>query len=127
MNTNAKAARVAMESDARAAQVLTVILALVYFFVGFAQIAGVPGIAESFARWGYPGWFHILIGVAELAGAAILLIPKAAAFAAVGLMILMVGAAYTHIQSGEYPMIVLNALLIALLGWLGWLRRPAWE
>ncbi len=107
------------------AQVLSIMLAVVYLVVGFAQIAGVSGVAESFSRWGYPNWFRIVIGVAELVGAAVLLIPKISALAAVGLAVLMVGAVYTHIQSGEYPMIVLNLLLIALLLWLGWLRRPA--
>ncbi len=124
MDSHAKAAQAVNLSDARTAQVLSIMLAVVYLIVGIAQIAGVAGIAESFARWGYPAWFRIVIGVLELAGAAILLLPKASALAAVGLAVLMAGAMYTHVQAGEYPMILLNALLVALLGWLGWLRRP---
>lgn len=114
-----------MDSDARTAQVLSVMLALVYLVVGFAQIAGVAGVAESFAQWGYPSWFRVVIGVMELAGAALLLVPRASPIAAVGLIVLMAGAVYTHAVSGQYPMIVLNLVLIALLAWLGWLRRPA--
>jgi uncharacterized membrane protein YphA (DoxX/SURF4 family) len=113
-----------MDSDAKTARVLSILLALVYVVVAVAQIAGVAGVAESFARWGYPTWFRYLIGVLELAGAAILLIPKISGFACVLLGVLMVGAIYTHALAGEFPMILLNALLLALLGWLGWLRRP---
>jgi uncharacterized membrane protein YphA (DoxX/SURF4 family) len=125
MNVDAKAAQVLVDSDAKTAQVLSVMLALVYLIVGFAQIAGVAGVAESFAQWGYPAWFRIVIGVLELAGGGLLLVPKVSPLAAVGLMVLMVGAIYTHVVSGQYPMIMLNLVLIALLGWLGWLRRPA--
>ena len=124
MNVNIKTAQLMGDADAKAAQVLSVILAGVYLIVGFAQIAGVAGVAESFAQWGYPAWFRILIGALELLGGGLLLLPKASPLAAVGLMVVMAGAMYTHAVSGQYPMILLNVLLIALLGWLGWLRRP---
>ena len=125
MNVDLKVTQGLVDADAKTAHVLSVMLALIYLVVGFAQIAGVAGVAESFAQWGYPSWFRIVIGVLELGGGALLLLPKVSPLAAVGLIVLMVGAAYTHVVSGQYPMIVLNLVLIALLAWLGWLRRPA--
>jgi putative oxidoreductase len=113
-----------MEEQVRSSRVLSAILAPFFVIVGAAQLLGVSGFAESFTRWGYPGWFRIAVGIAQIAFAVVLLAPKATAPAAGALVVIMLGAIYTHVQAGEFPMLVLNALLIALLAWLGWMRRP---
>ncbi len=50
-----------------------------------------------FENWGYPFWFVIVIGVAEIGGAVLLLVPPLAAYAAVGLIFVMVGSLATEL------------------------------
>jgi uncharacterized membrane protein YphA (DoxX/SURF4 family) len=70
-----------------------------------------------------------LIGVLEILGAIGLILPWAlnvlpvlTPVAAVGLMIVMLGAGYTHLRRGENPMIVLNAVLFVLAAFVAWGR-----
>jgi hypothetical protein len=56
------------------------------------------------------------IGALELLGALGLLLP------AVGLALLMVGAAATHRRRGELPMIGINAVLLVLAVVVAWAR-----
>jgi putative oxidoreductase len=70
---------------------------------------------HNFAQWGYSDSFAIFIGVAELCGAIGLWIPRLSRLAAVGLAIIMLGAAYTQMHAGEprqgiVPVLVLFAL-----------------
>ncbi len=54
-----------------------------------------------FENWGYPFWFLIVIGVAELGGAVLLLVPPLAAYAAVGLTVVMVGSLASELFNDE--------------------------
>ena len=70
---------------------------------------------HSFSVWGYSDGFAIFIGIAELCGAIGLWLPKVAQLVAFGLIIIMFGAAYTLVHSGDgragvVPIIVLFAL-----------------
>jgi uncharacterized membrane protein len=69
----------------------------------------------------YPAGAIKLIGAAEVAGAAGLVLPGAfdvAAWlvptAATGLAVTMAGAALTHLRRGEVPQVVTNVVLLAL-------------
>lgn len=70
-----------------------------------------------------------LIGGAELLGALGLVLPPAfdvapglAPVAAVGLAVMMVGAAVTHLRRNEVQMIVVNGILFALAVFVAWGR-----
>jgi len=63
----------------------------------------------------YSHAFAYFIGIAEIAGAIALWIPKAARWAALGLIVIMIGAIYTLLHIGEprlgvVPVVVLFAL-----------------
>ncbi len=69
-------------------------------------LAGIPKFIEQgwvhrFASWGYSPWFLYLIAALEVAGAIGLLIPRLAPYAAVGLIVIMFGAMYTHITHDQ--------------------------
>ena len=73
------------------------------------------------------------IGVAEVLGAIGLILPAVldvATFlvpvAAVGLALVMVGAATTHLRRKETPMVVLNVVLLALALFVAWGRFGAY-
>ena len=74
----------------------TILLALPMIGAGSAKLMGVPALHESFHAMGLPEWFGYFIGAAELAGGIGLLLPKLSAWAATGLVPIMLGAVYFH-------------------------------
>jgi uncharacterized membrane protein YphA (DoxX/SURF4 family) len=70
---------------------------------------------HSFGHWGYSDPFAIFVAIAEVCGAIALWIPTVSRVAAVGLAIIMIGAAFSYMRAGEprqgvVPVIVLFAL-----------------
>ena len=73
-----------------------------------------------------------VIGALELLGAIGLILPaltgilpSLTALAGVGLVLVMLGAIFTHIRRGEYPMIVINLVLLALAAFVAYGRFVA--
>ena len=93
---------------------LTVPLAALFLLAGAGKF-GAEAVA-NFERFGYGDAFRVFIGIAELAGAMGLLVPRLATWAAAGLVVIMAGAVYTHIAVGisiAFPAVV-GVLLAAL-------------
>lgn len=100
--------------------ILVVVLAALFALAGLGKLTGAA--SESFAAWGYPAWFAMVIGCLEVLGAIGLLIPKFTRYAIYGLTVVMLGAIYTHLANGEgaevlRPLVFLSAL------WTVWLLR----
>ena len=99
------------------------LLALPLLLGGGAKLAGVPQLHASFAVLGLPAWFGYFIGVAEVAGAVGLFVPRLQRPAAAGLVPILAGALYFHLRhtpvSGGLPAFVLLGLAL----WLT-MRRP---
>ena len=111
--------------------VLQILLALAFLLAGVTKasqprqkLAASMGWVEDFSDTGVRtiGALEILAGVALLlpavTGVATVLVP----LAAVGLALLMVGAAATHRRRGELPMIGINAVLLVLTVVVAWAR-----
>lgn len=101
-----------------AAWVLVVALAVMFLLAALGKLTGAA--TPMFEAWGYPSWFAVLIGAAELAGAIGLLVPRTTRWAAVGLVLVMLGAVFTHVTNGEgaqvlRPLIFLGGLAAVLL------------
>ncbi len=60
----------------------------------------------------------------ELLGAIGLLMPRTAALAAIGLILIMSGALFTHITHGEMMMVILPLMVVFLLGIVVYIRHP---
>ena len=72
--------------------------------------------APAFKKWGYPTWFMMLIGVIEVAGALLLLVPKVRHFGAVLLIVIMFGALVTRSIFGvSFEEIIFFVNTIAIL------------
>jgi uncharacterized membrane protein YphA (DoxX/SURF4 family) len=96
---------------------VTLFLALVCLRSGLMKMPGIPGVEfwiRDFQRWGYPDWFRIVVGVAELASFALLLVPRLASYGAAIFGVVMIGAAYTHVVHNETTRLPFIFLLIAL-------------
>jgi putative oxidoreductase len=78
------------------------------------KVAGSPAWISRFRGWGYPDHFYLAVGVAELLGASALLIPRLSTFGAALLIVVMAGAAATHLIHHE-PQVITPLVLAALL------------
>ena len=101
--------------------VVSVCLAALYLFAGGSKLAGTASAVASFRGFGYADAFRLFIGACEVAGAIGLMIPRLAFLAASGLMLIMVGAAYSHLSVGEAPFPPLVPFLFLIL--VFWFRR----
>jgi putative oxidoreductase len=94
---------------------VTVLLAVFFTMMGLPKLLGLGGWAGRFATWGYPPSFVILVGVAELAGAVMVLIPRLAILGGALLAVIMLGAAATHLLHGETARVLVPLVLFAVL------------
>ena len=84
---------------------------------------GVEVMHEQFAAWGYAAWFATVVGVIEVVGAVLLLIPRVAFYGAVLLLIVMGGAVYTHLSNDEASQVFRPLIFLFVLGMIAMMRR----
>jgi putative oxidoreductase len=98
--------------------ILIVLLAVEFMLAGGSKLSPSSGWAQMFVAWGLPRWFRVAIGATEIACALALFIPRSRRWACAVLLIVMAGAAVTHLTHGEPRRVVLNVALSALIGLL---------
>ncbi len=108
--------------------VLQVVLALVFLAHGWMMLFPPAEVAVQMNA-NFPRWFSLFIGVSEVAAFAGLLLPGVTrimpflvAWAAVGIMIVMVSAAGFHALRGEYGAVVTTSILFVLATYLAYGR-----
>ena len=94
--------------------IITLLLALVCLRSGLMKVTGNVFWVRDFHRWGYPDWFRIVVGIAELSSMALLLLPRFAAYGAMIFALVMLGAIATHATHHETTRLPFNFLLLAL-------------
>lgn len=109
------------------AWVLQILLAIVFIKSGFGKLSDVAGTSKMFGSLGLPPFMAYVIGGAELLGGIGLLLPQTVRPAAIGLILVMLGALFMHatkipggISNGAFAGALLLGLIAVLL-----LRRPA--
>jgi putative oxidoreductase len=101
--------------------VVQIALAAMFLFAGGSKLAGAPAMVSLFAAIGLGQWFRYVTGAIEISAAVALLIPSAAPFGAVLLVLTMVGAAIANLFIGQSPAVPLVLLLVAAA--VAWSRR----
>ena len=105
---------------------VTVLVALWLVDQGWSKFEHGEGWRLWFTRWGYPAWFVPVIGVMEIGGAVLLLVPRLAPYAAALLIGVLSGALYT-VTTNETDLSWFDPLLgIVLLLTVLVARRPPW-
>jgi len=107
--------------------IIALFLALVCLRSGLMKMPGVPGVQfwiRDFGRWGYPDWFRVAVGVAELISFALLLVPRVAGYGASLFAVVMLGAIFTHATHHESSRLHFNFLLLALSLIIVFARQP---
>jgi len=108
--------------------VLQVLIGLAFIFSGGNKLLHLTDTVDMFGKMGLPAAITYLVAGGEVLGGIGLLVPRLVRPAAIGLLIIMIGAAYMHatkIPGGLLPnglpaLGLLLGLVIILL-----LRRPA--
>ena len=99
-----------------------IILAITFLVQGILKFVQPAGLPEQLS-WVYEvtGPLAIVLGVAELAAVAGLLLPgitgimpRLTPLAALGLVPIMAGAILFHVNRGEMPSVVLNVIVLAI-------------
>jgi uncharacterized membrane protein YphA (DoxX/SURF4 family) len=85
---------------------------------------GYPSYATKFVRWGYPGWFAMVIGGTEILAGVLLIKPKRRFLGALILVLVLTGAVTTLVinhdavqDSVSAPIHLAFAAVIALANW----------
>jgi uncharacterized membrane protein YphA (DoxX/SURF4 family) len=104
--------------------ILQVFLAVEFVMAGVMKLTGNALMVEMFAEIGAGQWLRYLVGALEVAGAIGVLVPRLTGLAALGLTLLMAGAALTTaFVLGASPAVPLGILVIA--GLVAWFRRSS--
>jgi uncharacterized membrane protein YphA (DoxX/SURF4 family) len=100
--------------------VLQVLLAVAFFAHGWMFLAPSPEIAAQMNA-SLPRWFQLFLGVAEILAAVGLILPGVTrilpwlvAWAAAGIMIVMLSATVLHLVRGEFSQAAITAVLLAM-------------
>jgi putative oxidoreductase len=103
---------------------LQVAVAAIFLFAGSKKLMADPQMVAVFAKVGVGQWFRLLTGALEVGGGIALVVPRTAAFAALGLAIVMVGATIAHLTVlGGSP--ALAIMLFVACATIAWLRRAS--
>ena len=103
------------------AWILQALLAASFIWGGSQKLLHLDSTMGMFGQLGLPGWFGGFIGVAELLGGIGLLVPRTVRPAAMGLIIIMIGAIFMHATkipgglANGVPAIVSLLLLVVVL------------
>ncbi|HVI00392.1 MAG TPA: DoxX family protein [Enhygromyxa sp.] len=105
--------------------IISGLLAFLFIVSGGAKFVGM--MHEQFQAWGYTRDFAVMIGIMEMLGAVGLLFKRTAGWAALGLMVIMLGAAWTHATRQEYVALTTPIAVFAALAFVAWGRGLTWR
>jgi hypothetical protein len=74
---------------------------------------------EAFAETGHKDWIRLLLGWSEIVACILFIIPRTFFVGGIGLLIILVWAAYLHISAGQ-PVGLLPFYLLVLLGFFAY-------
>ncbi|MEZ5040657.1 MAG: DoxX family protein [Saprospiraceae bacterium] len=100
-----------------------IIMGVGFLLASVGKLLHAPSIIKMFNEWGFPDQFYFLIGIIEIIGAILLLIPKTSKYAALGLIGLMIGASITHMLNDPIVELIRPLIFLMFLGMIVYLSR----
>jgi putative oxidoreductase len=102
---------------------LQILVALFFLGAGAAKLMDNAEMVAEFARMGFWQWFRYLVGILEVMGAFLLLLPRTAFWGGTLLASMMLICGSLHLfRMGGNP--VPAIVLLFITGSIAWLRRP---
>jgi len=108
--------------------IIVVIETVAMMTAGASKFLNWPLWSGWFTDWGYGAWFAAVIGGIEIAGGVGLLVRRVAAYAAMLLLLVMLGALYTTLTKPNalgWTTAAIHAFLLALILAARW--RVRWR
>ena len=105
----------------------TVLVAIEALFGAFTYLTAASMAVENFRHVGYPQQLRVLLGVAKLAGAIVLLLPRLPTlkeWAYAGFAFTWIAASVAHYLAGDGALVLLPVGLMGLLA-VSYVARPA--
>ena len=96
----------------------TGVVTIVPLLAAFAYLTTNPEAVENFRHVGYPQQLRVLLGVAKLAGAIVLLLPRLPMlkeWAYAGFTFMWIAATVAHYLAGDKPLFLLPVVLLGAL------------
>jgi hypothetical protein len=105
----------------------TSLVVIVPLLAAFAYLTAAPQAVENFRHVGYPQQLRVLLGIAKLAGAIVLLLPRLPTlkeWAYAGFTFMWIAASVAHYVAGDGALFLLPLALIGSLA-VSYVTRPA--
>jgi hypothetical protein len=105
----------------------TVLVAIEALFGAFTYLTTAPEAVENFQHVGYPQQLRVLLGIAKLAGAIVLVLPRLPTlkeWAYAGFAFTWIAASVAHYQAGDGALSLMPVGLLGLLA-VSYVTRPA--
>jgi len=105
----------------------TVLVAIEALFGAFTYLTASPEAVENFRHVGYPQQLRVLLGIAKLAGAIVLVLPRLPTlkeWAYAGSTFTWIAATVAHYLAGDGALLLLPVALLGLLA-VSYVTRPA--
>jgi uncharacterized membrane protein YphA (DoxX/SURF4 family) len=105
----------------------TGLVTVVPLLAAFAYLTTSPQAVENFRHVGYPQQLRVLLGIAKLAGAIVLLLPRLPRlkeWAYAGFTFMWIAATVAHYLAGDKPLFLLPVALMGTLA-VSYVARPA--
>lgn len=99
-------------------------LAVGFLLAGGTKLAGMEMQVEDFRAWGYPVWFMYLTGTLEVLAAVLIFVPPTRFYGALLLVVIMIGAAGTHLWHEEWVETIMPVIPLVLAGFVAYQTRP---
>lgn len=104
---------------------MTIFVGAVSVFAGADKIVHSQAWQERFVdEWGLPAGLVVVVGVLEVTGAALLLVPRRATYGGAIIAAVMIGAVGTHLVAGQLDQVLAPAIFGSLAGFVAWYRCP---
>ena len=94
--------------------IMVSIISLMLLYSSMLKLTNFPGMEESFLIWGYSKPFMIVVGIIEMALSILIYAKKTRKVGLTGLILLMIGALFTHISNDEYHEINTAVFLLVI-------------
>lgn len=106
-------------------RVVTTVQGFVFLSLGASKLLGLSMATQFLERLRLPHWTLLAVGVAEFLVGILVLNRKTHSYGALGIALMMIGAALTHIMTGVMlPMVFVNAALVVSAVWVVVKDRP---
>ena len=104
--------------------ILAFLLSAFFLLGAIGNFTAFGNIAEEYARWGYPHWFHYITALIEFSSSALIARLSTRFWGGLLGCSAMIGASTTVLAHGEYLHSIPPLLILVAVSIVTWINRP---